>query len=80
MMSNNNGNNDARQDYADMERENRQLRGKVIDLEDEVAKLRDMASTLWNYTECMTYTIGCPDDVEPCEVCAAGRVVESWEE
>jgi hypothetical protein len=67
--------------YKEAEREVQRLRSVVITLEDEVAKLRDMASTLWNYTACLRWPSVCNDDQdEPCKVCAAGRVVESWEE
>ena len=53
----------------------------IVKLEEEVAKLREMASILWNYTDCFHYPSFCPsDDPEPCKVCAVGRVVEGWEE
>ena len=74
MMGNNDGNNDAREHYASMERESTRLR-------DEVAELREMASRLWYFGGCLKSDGRCSEsDAAPCAVCAAGRVVESWEE
>ena len=82
-MGNNDGNNDARQDYADMERENRRLRQVVISLEEEVAQLtaerdeaRQVARDLFSGQTCGECR---PERHWSCGWCKHRKVIEGWE-
>ena len=78
MMGNNDGNNDARQYYADVERENASLRRVVVTLEDEVAQLRQVATDLYDWSPaCGLCYIG---KGWGCPMCKHKGLIEGWED
>ena len=77
MMGNNDGNNDARQYYADVERENASLRRVVVTLEDEVAQLRQVAKDLYDWCPAC---LGChPSQEWMCPICKHRKLIDGWE-